>query len=410
MKHRIYYDPGTEGGSGGGAGGNGTPSPASPPAPSGAAPSDGGSGGSDPAMNFALQLRQIASAKTANTSQPASDGNETGGQAGPPEGDGRGNEAADPGTTADGEGLTGSEGKGAENKWSPDEEAYLEAHGLKGLAYTSEAAKLVKSSRELRSQFDRVSQSNTNQTEEVENMRRAAYALANGDLESFQKTFGVDLMLDRRTPDDRIKEIETDSKEFKTAFEKLLNRYSKEGNEAAAHAVVEAWQGLLGVLEGRAKVFEDEKTWKQREAEFLAKAGKAPNPKDAYKSLSDAAEKNLAMLAQEDKDAPLYFKAIEKETQNGGALRALGLDLSRIYGQSPAAARWFSKAAKALATLDNMPKILADERRRAEADFERKRTQGGPRGSTTGASTRGAGNQNPVIANLQAAMSGSARR
>lgn len=407
MKHRIYYDPGTEGGS---AGGNGTPAPASPPASSAAAPSDGGSGGSDPAMNFALQLRQIASARTADPSQPASDGKETDGLAGQSEGDASGKEAVDPGTTADGESLTGSEGKGAETKWSPDEEAYLKAHGLEGLAYNSESAKLVKSSRELRSQFDRVSQSNSNQTEEVENMRRAAYALANGDLDSFQKTFGVDLMLDRRTPDDRIKEIETDSTEFKAVFQDLLNRYSKAGDEASAQAVVKAWTGLLGVLEGRAQVFQDEKKWKQRESEFLAKAGKAPNPKDAYKSLSDAAEKNLAMLAQEDKDAPLWFKAIEKETQNGGALRALGLDLSRIYGQNPNAARWFSKAAKALATLENMPKILADERRRAEADFERKRTQGGTRGSTTGASTRAAGNQNPVIANLQNAMSGAARR
>ena len=361
-------------------------------------------------MNFALQLRQIASAKTANASQPASDGKEAGSQAGQPEGDASGKEAVDPGTTADGEGLTGSEGKGADTKWSPDEEAYLKAHGLEGLAFNSEAAKLVKSSRELRSQYDRVSQSNSNQTEEVENMRRAAYALANGDLDSFQKTFGVDLMLDRRTPDDRIKEIETDSNEFKTVFQSLLSRYSEAGDEAGAKAVVKAWNGLLGVLEGRAKVFEDEKTWKKRESEFLAKAGKALNPKDAYKSLSDAAEKNLAMLAQEDKDAPLYFKAIEKETQAGGALRALGLDLSRIYGQNPNAARWFSKAAKALATLENMPKILADERRRAEADFERKRTQGVTRGTTTGASTRGAGNQNPVIANLQSAMSGAARR
>jgi hypothetical protein len=361
-------------------------------------------------MNFAQQLRQIASAKTDQASQPASDGKEAGGQAGQPEGDADGKQADDPGTTADGEGLTDPEGKGAENKWSPDDEAYLKAHGLEGLAFDSEAAKLVKSSRELRSQFDRVSQSNSNQTEEVENMRRAAYALANGDLESFQKTFGVDLMLDRRTPDDRIKEIETDSNEFKSVFQGLLSRYTKAGDEAAAQVVVDAWNGLLGVLEGRAKVFQDEKTWKQREESWLAKAGKAPNPKDAYKTLTDSAEKNLAMLAQEDKDAPLWFKAIEKETQNGGALRALNLDLAKIYGQNPNAARWFSKAAKALATLENMPKILADERRRAVADLERKRTLGGPRGTTTGGPNRGGGNANPVIANLQAAMSGAARR
>ncbi len=408
MKLRINYDPGMEGG---GAGGNITPAPASSPAPSSAAPQEGGSGSSDPAKNFALQLRQITSAKTAQASQPASDGKETGGQAGQPEGDAGGVPADDQGTTADGEGLTDPEGKGAENKWSPDDEAYLKAHGLEGIAFNSESAKLVKSSRELRAQFDRVSQSNSNQTEEVENMRRAAYALANGDLDSFQKTFGVDLMLDRRTPDDRIKEIETDSTEFKSVFQDLLNQFSKAGDEGSAQVVIKAWNGLLGVLEGRAKVYQDEKTWKEREKDWLAKAGKGPaNPKDTYKALSDSAEKNLAMLAQEDKDAPLWFKAIEKETQNGGALRALNLDLAKIYGQNPNAARWFSKAAKALSTLENMPKILADERRRAEADYERKRTQGGPRGTTTGGSNRGGGNQNPVIANLQSAMSGASKR
>ncbi len=394
MKIRILYN--QDMGNGGG-----TPAPSSP-APAAAAPAAQGSGSSNPQESFASALRDIAGAETKSTqqSQPASDGNQAAPESKGAEGDLEGRITDDQGTTADGE-VTDPEGKGAENKWSEDDQTFLKAQGLDSLPWSSEVQKIVKSGRELRSQYDRVSQSNSNAISQAEVMRQAVYKAANGDPEALQKAFGVDLQLDRRTPESRMKEIHSDAQEFKSTLEGVLAQLEQEGNQAAAQGVVQAWNAIASKLDGRANVIKTEEDWQKREADWLRKAGKNPDPKDAFSTMKGNAEKHLAMLTQEDKDASLWFKAIEDETKPGGALAALNIDLPRAYGTSPQVARFMNQIGKSLATLKNMPQILAAERKRAEADFERKQSQGGPRGSTTGGSARGSQNANPVIASLE---------
>lgn len=395
------------------ADGGGAPAPASgSPAPASAAPaaSSSGSPSQDPQVRFASDLRQALTRNTASPSQPPSNGNKTPAQAGAGEGDASGAQVGDQSTTANGEDLTNPEGKGADNGWSPDDLTFLKAQGMESLPFSPEVGKIVKSGRELRSEFDRVSQSNTNAITTAESQRQAAYAAANGDLETFQKVFGVDLQVERRTPETRIAEIEKDAKEYQDAMQSVLTQLEQAGDAAGAQAVIKAWDVLAGKLDGRAKVIKDEQSWLSRKNEWLKEAGKAPDKADAYTSLMGKAKEHLAILTTEDKDAPLYFKAIEQETKPGGALAALDIDLAKAYGRSPATARFVNKIGKALTTLQQMPQILAAERKRAEADFERKQSQGGPRGSSTGGSVRGGGNQNPVIANLQSAFSSVGKR
>lgn len=401
MNLRILYNQDA------GNGGGGTPPAATgSPASGAAAPASASQGSTTPAQNFAMQLREIAGGKPQQQTQPASDGNETDPPASGTEGVTDGHATDDHSTTA-ADGVTPTDGKGAEGKWSEDDQKFLEAQGFKNLEWSDELQKLVKSTRELRSNHDRLSGSNANAISQIETVKRAAYS---GDLKALQDALGVDLQINRRTPDDILQEIHKDATEYQATMQDVLDEFLKQGNQEAANAVVKAWNAIAAKLDSRANIVVEEKKWKERESQFLQKAGKTSDPKDAYKAAGEKATNNLAALAQEDPQASQWFKAIEEATKPGGELAALNIDLARAYGTSLQTARFFNKVGKALITLQTMPQILAAERTRAEADYERKKAAGGPRGSTTGGSARGQTSNNPVMANLQNLMSSAAQR
>lgn len=401
MRTRILYN---QDGSGGGNAAP-SPAPASTPAAAPAASAAGSGGGQhDAVQSFASQLQALARPKAAEPAQPASDGNKTGGQAGPTEGANGGNDGGQ-GTTANGEGLTPPEGKGAANGWSPDDLTYLTAQGLGNLAYNEETGKLVKSARELRSKFDEVSGSNANAITQSEEMTRAVHALAAGDVDTFQKVFGVDLQLDRRTPEKRLEEITQSGTKIQQTLQGLLDAALAKGDNQGAGAIEQAWNAIRADLDGQAAVIQREKDKQSLKTELLKEVGKVPDKDSAYKALSQKANTHLATLTQEDKEAPKWFALLEKETKPGGALAALGLNLARLYGTSIQTARFANAVGKALAIQSQMPQILAAEYKRAENDFARKAAQGGLGGSTTGGSAQGGAPTNPVIANLQTMMS-----
>lgn len=400
MKIKILYN--QEAGQGGGI-------VAPSPAPSAAAPAAGSQGGTDPQASFASQLQSISSRKAPQNAQPASDGKNTEPQAKGDEGANGGHVSDDPGTTADG-GLTDPEGKGAENKWSEDDLKWLEAQGHAGVEWSPHLQKIVKSSRELRSEFDRVSGSNANAITQAETMRQAVWKAANGDVKALQEAFGVDLKLDQRTPDVIITEIVKGGEEIQGVLQGILDQFREAGNAEGANATIQAWNAIAAKLDAKVGVIQAEKDRQALKSELRKELGGNPSPKDAYAEMMTKATTNLAALAQEDDKAPMWFKAIEDATKPGGALAALGVDLNRAYGSNLETARFFNRVGKALVTLETMPQILANERKQAEADFERKQAHGGPRGTTSGGSARGQTNQNPAVARLQSMFTAAANQ
>lgn len=402
MNFRIFYNQDMGGGgspASSGSQGGGSAAPASPSA---------GSSAPSAAQNFASQLRQVVS-QPSQESQPASDGKKTGADATAPEGDTETLPTDDQGTTDDGDGdSTPPEGKGPEDGWSPEELKALKAHGLDTMSFSPEAKKLYESNRELRAQFDKVSASNANAIQESEGFRQAVYAAANGDPKVLQDMYGIDLKLNQRTPDTILQDMQKQADGYRSLLQAQIDQAEQAGDVAGAQAILRAGNAILGQIDAEAKVILDEKKWQEREAGILQKAGKVPDKQNAFATLKGKAETHLTALTQEDPDAPKWFKEIEDSTKPGGALRALGIDLPRAYGTNLHTAREMNKIGKALATLKNMPQILNDNRKKWEAEYERKKSFGGTNGKT-GGSRGSASGDNQTIARLQSTFSTMAR-
>lgn len=354
---------------------------------------------------FQSQLRQVATKETAKASQPTGDGN-TGETANPTEGDDSGSNTDDQSTTdIQGDDSNAEDGKGALNTWSEEEQATLKAHGLDGMTFDEKARKLLSSNRELRSQFDRVSASNTNAIEAAENIRRAAYEAANGDAKALQDALGIDLKLNTRGPDDILKELQSHHNDEKVIFQEAISELENAGHKDLAEVLLNVGNRVLSRWNTKADIINTEKQWGEREKNILAKVGKAPEKSDAYKGMSEKAQNNLAAIATQDPESAKYFKEIEEATKPGGALAAMGINLARAYGTNLATAKYFNEVGKGLYLSKNQAQILNDAKKKWETDYARKQQFGGPKGQTTGGRSSGQRAMDPSISHLAGQMS-----
>lgn len=393
------------------AGGGGAPAQTSPnPQPSVAAPSApaGGasnSGGETAFERFQGQLASLSMGDT-KSSQPPKDGKQGDASASESQGEDGGKPADDQSTTVDDEGgSTDIEEKGAqENQWSEDELKGLKDHGLDDMPFHPSARKLMQSNRELRTKFDQVSASNANAITEAETIRQAIYAAAAGDAKVLQDTLGIDLKLNQRTHDDQLKEFGEYHGSQLQVLQEAINRFEGAGQMEIAQALLDVGNKVLGFWDTKAKTVQTEKEWQDRETKLLQKVGKASDPQAKYKELSQAAQTNLAKLTAEDPEAAKYYAAVEEATKPGGALRALGIDLAKAFGTNLQLARHFIEYGKAIHVLKNQTQIINTERKRWEADAERRKTQSGTRGSSTGGSAGGRAAPNSSVTALASQM------
>ena len=375
MLFRLYRDPmSNAGGSAPANGGYSAPaSPASSSAPSTAA------GGQSHFESFRAGLAKSL-AKDSNSAQPPREGKGT-----PPTAIGdegadtdRISDSEDTGTTAKPEGDTtpGEEQEGAEeNGWTEEEQAELKSHALEKLQHSAEGRALLKSYREARAEKDRVAGSNSNLVTRMSQMEAALHA---GDAKALQ-ALGYDLKLDQRTPDQIIGEIEEQFNGIKNAFAPLIEQLKAESPEVAS-AVTKAAQKVLNSLNDKATVITREQEKQAWQQEVLQKAGVKPDTKNAYAKLSEAAERNLTALTQQDPKAGEYYKLLEKETTPGGALNAMGITLAKGYGLSKQTADMMHQIGKGLFFAQNQKTILEGERRKWERDREKRAVTSSPGG------------------------------
>lgn len=374
MNIRLYRDPMSDaGGSAPANGGSSAPaSPAASSAPAAAA------GGQSPFESFRAGLAK-ALAKDSQTSQPPN-GKDTAPPASGTEGEDadRISDSEDTGTTAKPEGDTtpGEEQEGAEKDgWTEEEQAELKAHALEKLQHSAEGRALLKSYREARAEKDRLAGSNSNLATWKNQVESALYT---GDTKALE-AMGFDLQIDRRTPDKIIGEIEEQFNGVKNAFAPLIEQLKAESPEIAT-AVTRAAQKVLNGLNDKAAVITREQEKQAWQQEVLQKAGVKPDTKNAYQKLSEAAERNLTALAQQDPKAGEYYKLLEKETAAGGALHAMGLSLARGYGLSKQTADMMHQLGKGLFFAQNQKTILEGERRKWERDREKRAVTSSPGG------------------------------
>lgn len=405
MKIRILYNQEM-------AGGGATPSPApsSSPAPAAAAPAASSAGGSTPSTaatpyeRFQEQLTGLR-LDADKPSQPASDGKQTDGQASPAEGDASGENTDDQGTTGQPDGdSTDGEAKGAANGWSEDELKTLKAHGLDDMPFHPSAKKLLDSSRELRAQADRVSASNANAITEAETLRQAVYAAAHGDPKMLQDIIGNEVNLKSTGPDEVLNEIKGYHSAQRDILQGIITDLEGRGQMDAAQALLDAGNRVLSFWDKKAQVVMREKERAEDRTRLMKEFGKTSDPGEAYKALSGKAKENLAAITAEDAEAAKYYTEIEEATKDGGPLRAMGITLARAFGSNLHTAKYFIQVGKALHVLKNQPQILNDSRKKWEADYERKKALGGPRGSTTGGSSGGKTATDAAISNLAGSM------
>lgn len=353
-------------------------------------------------MRFAESLSKL-DASPSQASQPSDGGNKAPASDNADEGDAGKGDSGDQGTTADAaaDSTAKPEPQGADpkDKWSPEEEAQLKAHKWDTLPFSAEARALLKSNQSLRTEFDRVSGSNASAISEVEGIRTALYA---GDAKKLQELTGVDLKLDQRTPDVMIDELQKEHGRIREVLHRHISKLEAKGRVEEAEMLFEAGNEILDAYNVRAKVLQDEKTWQDRESKLMKKVGKAEEPQDGYRRLSEKAQTNLAALTQEDPNAPKYLKTLEDATKAGGALRAINVDLARAFGTNLQTARFMLQVAKGLHIAKEMPSILASEKKKWEADHARKKAAGGTPGSA--GKDGSAPSEDTTISHLRAGM------
>ncbi len=378
FKRIIYRDPNSNAGGAAPAAApaqGGSPSPASPSS-TGSAPA--AKSGGAVFQSFQEGLAKALTKKDPASSQPPSDGKATPAAATASEGEDEGQDVdskepvttAEPGDeTAPDEEQQGDDSKG----WTEEEQKELKAHGQDKLPFGAEARGLLKSFREARAEKDRLATSNANM---VTRNSQLEAALQSGDAKALQE-LGYDLKLDQRTPEKMIEEIEAQFNGVKDAFAPLIQQLA-DSNPEVAGLIRAAAQKVLKGYNDKAAIIAKEQEKESWQSEVLEKVGHKPNTKDHFAKIKGQAETNLTALAQQDPDAPKYFKELEAATKQGGALHALGISLAKGYGLSKETAKMMNDIGKGLYFQRNMKTILEGERKKWDKDRDKRAmTHGG---------------------------------
>lgn len=295
-----------------------------------------------------------------------------------------GNPATGPGDNETAQGQT-AEGENTAPKdepvedWAEEEAKFLTGKGLKdlkNLPKNEDTQRLLKMYRDAESGINQFSQSNANATTRLANIDSLLHA---GDLQSL-KDMGYDIPVETRTPDKMIQEVEHEYSSFAKQWESLLvdidSRLGQEVPPALVEVLKSAAQRFKGHYQTKVDVFNKEMEMSQMEERVAKKYGLAKgdeSKENRYKQLTDKATAHYTDLVQKavavgDLKGKEYLDYITKATEIGGPLNAVGVSLAKGFGSNPHTAEFLFKVGKGLHTLENMPSIISDERKKWEKE------------------------------------------
>lgn len=260
----------------------------------------------------------------------------------------------DKGQSPDGE-------KAPEDKWSKEQQDWLEAKGYGDVPFSAPALKLLQSSQEAEKHI-------TEKSKELSTMgsRLAVFAdiLQSGDVEelgALAKDLGADLKLDTKTTEDRIKEVSDSYDNVAGSFDPLLARLNQQamaaqqaGNVEQVNlikAIADGIHGSLGTLYDKAnKEVSDLKLQSMVDSRVNSRLGTESKGKRTswYDNLSKNAENAFTELRKLDTNADENIDAVKEVMGPESPFEAAGFSMAKLFGSSPALAQTGYKIGKAL--------------------------------------------------------------